>query len=299
MRQFRDRPHRSHFHRLVDGRRADVQRAPEHEGEAQDIVDLVRIVRTAGADDGVGAHRLGIFRTNFRFGIGHGENQRILRHGLDHLRFQHPRRGQAEENVGSHHHIGQGARVRHLRVARLGGVQTLASGVDHALAVDREDILRIEAEAHQQVEAGDRRGAGAGADQPDFRDVLADHAHAVQHRCTGDDRRAVLVIVEDRDLHPFAQPGFDVEALRRLDVFQVDAAKSRLQRGDDVDQLVGIVLGDLDVEDIDAGELLEQHALAFHHRLAGQRPDVAQAEHRGAVGDDRDQVGARSVQGGR
>ena len=65
--------------------------------------------------------------------------------------------------------------------------------------------------------------------------------------------------------------------------------------GDDVDQLVRVALVDLDVEHVDAGELLEQHALAFHHRLAGERADVAQAEHRGAVGDHRDQVAARGV----
>ena len=79
---------------------------------------------------------------------------------------------------------------------------------------------------------------------------------------------------------------FDVEAFRRLDVFQVDAAEGGLHRGDDVDQLVGIVLGELDVEHVDAGELLEQHALAFHHRLGRQRADVAQSQHRRAVGDD-------------
>ena len=58
-----------------------------------------------------------------------------------------------------------------------------------------------------------------------------------------------------------------------------------------------VLLGELDVEDVDAGELLEQAALAFHHRLAGQRADVAQAEHRGAVGDHADQVAARRVLG--
>ena len=57
--------------------------------------------------------------------------------------------------------------------------------------------------------------------------------------------------------------------------------------------LVGIGGVDLDVEHVDAGELLEQAALAFHHRLAGERADVAEAEHRRAVGDDRDQIGAR------
>jgi len=39
-------------------------------------------------------------------------------------------------------------------------------------------------------------------------------------------------------------------------------------------QLVRIALVHLDIEHVDAGELLEQAALAFHHRLAGERPDM-------------------------
>ena len=50
---------------------------------------------------------------------------------------------------------------------------------------------------------------------------------------------------------------------------------------------------DLDVEDVDAGELLEQDRLAFHYRLAGQRPDIAKAEHGRAIRHDGDQVRAR------
>ena len=55
---------------------------------------------------------------------------------------------------------------------------------------------------------------------------------------------------------------------------------------------------DLDVEDVDAGEFLEQHRLAFHHRLGGERADIAEAEHGRAVGDHADQVGAAGVVGG-
>ena len=80
------------------------------------------------------------------------------------------------------------------------------------------------------------------------------------------------------------------EALRRLDVLEVDAAERRLERGDDLDEAVGVGLGDLDVEHVDAGELLEQAALAFHHRLAGERADVAEPEHGRAVGDDGDEI---------
>ena len=37
---------------------------------------------------------------------------------------------------------------------------------------------------------------------------------------------------------------------------------------------------------------LEQDRLAFHHRLRRQRTDIAETEHRGAVGDHRHQIGA-------
>ncbi len=161
--------------------------------------------------------------------------------------------------------------------------------------VGHPDVLARQAELQQQAEAGQRGGAGAGGDELDLPDVLAGDLQRIQQRRADDDGGAVLVVVEDRDLHPLAQLALDVEAVRRLDVLEVDAAEGRLERCDHVDQLVQIVLGHLDVEDVDAGELLEQHALAFHHRLARQRPDVAQAEHGGAVGDHRDQVAARGV----
>ena len=51
----------------------------------------------------------------------------------------------------------------------------------------------------------------------------------------------------------------------------------------------------LEVEDVDVGELLEEDALALHHRLSGVRPDVAQAEHRRAVGDHGHQVSTSGV----
>jgi hypothetical protein len=59
-----------------------------------------------------------------------------------------------------------------------------------------------------------------------------------------------------------------------------------------IDDLLRIGLGDLDVEHVDAGELLEQTALALHHRFACERADIAEPEHRRSVADDSDQVGA-------
>lgn len=136
-------------------------------------------------------------------------------------------------------------------------------------------------------------GARAGEDDSDAVEGLADEFQRVEDGGAGNDGRAVLVIVKDRNIEDFTQPLLDVEALRGFDVFEVDAAEGRLQRGDDVDQLVRVGFIHFDVEHIDAGELLEQHALAFHHRLGGQRADIAQTQHRSAVADDRHQIAAR------
>ncbi len=104
--------------------------------------------------------------------------------------------------------------------------------------------------------------------------------------------------MKDRDLHALAQLALDVKAIGRLDVFQVDAAKGGLQRCNDLDQLFGVFLVDLDVEHIDARELLEQDRLALHHRFAGQRADVAQAQHGCAVGHHAHQVAPAGVSEG-
>ena len=74
-----------------------------------------------------------------------------------------------------------------------------------------------------------------------------------------------------------------------IDVFDIEIAENNLEK------LVDVLGVDLEVDAVDVGEALEQDGFALHHRLAGQRADVAQPEHRGAVGDDRHQVAARGV----
>jgi hypothetical protein len=107
-----------------------------------------------------------------------------------------------------------------------------------------------------------------------------------------------MIVVEDRDPHPLAQPALDLEALRRLDVLEIDRAEGRLERGDDVAEAGRVAFLDLDVEGVDPGELLEQNRLALHHRLGRERADRAQAEDGGAVGDHRDEVAARGQRRG-
>jgi hypothetical protein len=94
-----------------------------------------------------------------------------------------------------------------------------------------------------------------------------------------------MIAVKNRDRHPLAQRRLDLETLRPLDILQVDAAERRLQRRHHVDEFLRILLIDLDIEDVDAGEFLEQDGLAFHHRFRCERPDIAETQDCCTVGN--------------
>jgi hypothetical protein len=109
------------------------------------------------------------------------------------------------------------------------------------------------------------------------------------------DRGAVLIVMEHRDVAALDQRVLDLEALRRRDVLEVDAAEGGGDAGHGIDDVLRFERIDLDIEHIDIGKLLEQHRLAFHDRLAGERAAIAEPEHRGAVGDHRHQVALGGV----
>ena len=296
LRQLGDGVHRSDLHGIVHRRCAAVECAAEDVRETQDVVDLVRVVGPAGRNDGVGSRLLGELGRDLGRGVGQREDQRARCHLRQHLGLEHAGSAQAQEDVGPGQHVGQLAVRGVLRELRLVLVHQLGAAlVDDAREIRDPDVRARHAQLHQQAQAGQRGSACAAGDELDLVDLLAHHLERVQHRGAHDDGGAVLVVVEHRDAHALAQPALDVEAVGGLDVLEVDAAKGGLQRGDHVDELVEVLLGDLDVEDVDAGELLEEHRLAFHHRLGGQRADVAQAQHGGAVGDHGHQVAARGV----
>ena len=105
----------------------------------------------------------------------------------------------------------------------------------------------------------------------------------------------MLVVVKHRNFHALAQFALNVKTVRSLDVFKVDCAKGWLQRRNDFNQLDRVFFIDFDVKHIDACELFEQNSLALHDWLCGQRTNIAQAQHRSSVGDDRHQVTACGV----
>ena len=153
----------------------------------------------------------------------------------------------------------------------------------------------LHAHGLDQVQRGDAGRAGAVQHQLDVRQLAAGDLAGVDQAGGRDDRGAVLVVVEHRDVEQLLQLGLDAEALGALDVLQIDAAEGDADVLDHGDDLVGVARDDLDVDGVDVGEALEQHRLAFHHRLGGQRAQVAQAQDGGAVGDHRHQVALGGV----
>ena len=126
---------------------------------------------------------------------------------------------------------------------------------------------------------GHRRRACAADDHADGVLALADDLQRVGQARQGDDRGAVLIVMEDRDIALFLQLALDFEAAGRGDVLQVHAAEAAGDEVDGIDDLVHIVGLDAEREGVHIAEGLEQHALAFHDGHARLGADVTQTQH--------------------
>ena len=100
----------------------------------------------------------------------------------------------------------------------------------------------------------------------------------------------MLVVVHHGNVERTLQPLLYVEALGSLDVLQVDASEGGCYALYGLAELLGVLLVDLYVEDVDAAIYLEQQTLTLHHGLAAHGAYVAQAQHCRAVADDGHQV---------
>ena len=176
--------------------------------------------------------------------------------------------GETEEQISAVDHIIQRAVLAVLGKRGLGRIHIhLAPFVDQPVDIAEPDILAFDPQLEQHVEARNTcRPATRGHDLDIF-EGLAGHVQRVLGCGPHDNSGAVLVIVENGDVHALAANAFDGEAVGRLDVFEVNCTKSRFKSTDDVSELFRIGLVDLDVETVDRGEFLEQDRFAFHHRF--------------------------------
>ena len=194
----------SDLHLFVDLGGANVQRAAEQAWEGQYVVDLVRVVRTAGADNG-SASFFSQSRVDLRGWVSAGKDDWIFGHGLDHILGQNAWSGYADKDVCTLDDVGQRTgdllRVCDLGHFSLDRVEAVAAFIDGALAV-AEDSVR-NACGEQQLGDCDGRCASAADNDMNVLDVFADNLQRIDQASQGDDGSAVLVIVENRDVADF------------------------------------------------------------------------------------------------
>ncbi len=290
-REFGQRACGSDLHFLVDAPGTDIQRAAEDVGKAQNIVDLVGIVRPSGRNDRIAAHGLDVFGSDLRIRVGHREDDRVLGHGFHHVLGHRALDRQAEEDIRAVHRFGEGPL---LGLDREGGLELVhlfrAAFIDHAGGVAEQDILALHAEMAD--EAGDRqaRRARAGDGNLDVGQLAPGDVAGVDQAGGGDDRGSVLVVMEHRNVEFFAQAALDDEAIGRRDVLKVDAAPGRADIAHCTDEVFCIRRVHFDIKTVDIREPFEQDRLALHHRLRGHRTEIAETENGRAVGDHRHEV---------
>ena len=203
-----------------------VQCTAEDEGKSQNVVDLVRKIRTAGCHDDVVTHRASFIVGNFGIRVRHGKYHRARRQGDNHLGRERAFLGEAQQYVRTLGCVGQRPHRSVFREALLIRIHTFfAAFVDDALGVDQGNVFALHAHAYIVLSAGDARGSSPVDDNLDLVQALTRQFDGVGQRCTRDNRGTVLVIVENGNVHRLLESFLDVEALGRLDVFQVDAAE--------------------------------------------------------------------------
>ena len=228
-------------------------------------------------------------------GLAQAKNDGLVSHGGDHVLVDSSGNGETEEAVSTLHAIGQASAIGFLCEFHLVFVQVGAALVNQPLGIEHEDVLVFDAQFGVEFCAGDGPGACAGNDNPDVFELLAADFHGIDQTGAGNDGRAVLVVMEDGNVHFLFQCFFNVETLGSLDVFEVDAAEGGFHCLDHFDQLVGVGNIQVQVENVYVSETLEENSLAFHDRLAGGSADVAEAENGCSVGNNSHEVAAGRV----
>ena len=203
------------LHAIGDSGGPNIQGSPENPGESQAVVNLVGEVAASGAN----YHRpgfLGQVGHYFRSWVGGGEDGRPWGHGAHHILSYDASSGQAHKNIGQLHRVGQTScnvvRVGYLQHFGLDGIEVGAALVDQALAVHQQYVGC--AVLHQQPGRGNAAGAGSRKDYLDLFNLLANHLQRIDYRRQDNYRRAVLVVVENRNAQVL-QGGFNFKTTGR------------------------------------------------------------------------------------
>ena len=171
----------------------------------------------------------------------------------------------------------------------------LTATPNHALGVAQDHVLRPHAHGLHQLGTGNGSRTRAIDDKFGCLQIAPGQMAGIDQAGGGDNGRAMLVIMEYRNIHQFAQALFNHKAFRRLDVFQIDAAKSRAQIAYGIDESVRVFGIHTKIHRIHIGKALEQSGLAFHDGLRCKCAQIAKPQHRRAIGNHSHEIALRRI----
>ena len=256
-----DRLGGGHLHLLGDAAGARVQRAAEHTGERQHVVDLVQEVAAAGRDDGgvLG----GDLRMDLRVGVGQSRT-RCLRAPSSRSAPRARRPPESPRNMSAP------LSASTIPPERPSGLVRCARSSLDRRSGRRDAGCRIPRESStvmSETPAARRMFAHAmpAAPTPEITmrsDAMSRSSTLVAPSSRGehDDRGAVLVVVHDRAVQRLDEAPLDLEAARRRDVLEVHRTERRPKPHQGLDDLVGILGVQHDRDRVQAAERLEQRA---------------------------------------
>ena len=105
----------------------------------------------------------------------------------------------------------------------------------------------------------------------------------------------MLIIMHHWNIGGLSNAAFNFKAFRRFDVFKIDAPEGLGNIDNRFYEGLWIFSVNLDIKHVNICECLQKKALAFHHRLARERPDVAQSKNSGSIRNNSHQITLRGV----
>ncbi len=186
---------------------------------------MVWIVRAAGRHDGVVAHLGDFFRRDLGIRVRHGEDDRLRGHARHHFLGERTSSRKAKKYVRAIDGFGKRARLGIDSMSRFPLVHALlAPAIDDARGIAEDRVFMGHPHGFHQLKARDASRARAIAHELDVLYIAPRQMQRVDEPRNGDDGGAMLVIMENRNIHQLAQTAFNQKAVRSLDVFKIDAA---------------------------------------------------------------------------
>ena len=257
--QVSDSVYSCQLHFFVDGTCVNVECTAEDIWETDYVVDLVWIVRTACWHQDVRAACHCVLVADFRHRVGKCEYDRVVVHRAQHILREYVTLAQAYENISTLDSLFQS-----MNVATVCGKDLLlfsevfAVACNHTLGVEHQDIFHLSTESY--IELGTTDGSSTGTIDNDFHlgDVLTCNLKRIFQTCCRDDGSTMLVVMHHRDVESLLQTLFDVEALRSLDVLQVDTTERWSNALYNFTEFFWVFFVNLDIKDIDSTINLEE-----------------------------------------